>query len=222
MKEWQCQWATMHILKILSIKKLIIDVYRCQSWRSLQYSAMILIVRQYNLQSTRYIFPQLDKTSDFKLDLSVLDDNPPPYSTSPVRNERLLILIPSRSSVAPNKVSSNCLHASPRSRLQVPAGGASQANCWGRCVRVLCPLSSGQISRCHTSVITGDRTHQPRCCSSSITDARAGSYRYQWSNQLQMTPLMNIYQPKILPRANYNHIMHDSAMIPSNRFWCTM
>ena len=103
---------------------------------------MILIVRQYNLQSTRYIFPQLDKTSDFKLDLSVLDDNPPPYSTSPVRNERLLILIPSRSSVAPNKVSSYCLHASPRSRLQVPAGGASQANCWGRCVRVLCPLSS--------------------------------------------------------------------------------
>ena len=176
---------------------------------------------QYNhLQSTRYIFPQLDKTSDFKLDLAVLDDNPPPYSTSPVRNERLLILIPSRSSVAPNKVSSYCLHASPRCRLQVPAGGASQANCWGRCVRVLCPLSSGQISRCHTSVITGDRTHQPRCCSSSITDARAGSYRYQWTNQLQMTPLMNFYRPKILPRANYNHIMHDSAMIPSNRSGC--
>ena len=85
---------------------------------------------------------------------------------------------------------------------------------------ILYPLSSGQISRCHTSVITGDRTHQPRCCSSSITDARAGSYRYQWTNQLQMTPLMNFYQPKILPRANYNHIMHDSAMIPSNRFWC--
>ena len=41
------------------------------------------------------------------------------------------------------------------SRVQVRAGGAPQANCWGR--SVLYTLSStlpGQISRCHTSVIT--------------------------------------------------------------------
>ena len=45
------------------------------------------IIRQYNhLQSTRYIFPQLDKTSDFKLDLAVLDDNPRPLLTRAVRS----------------------------------------------------------------------------------------------------------------------------------------
>ena len=27
-----------------------------------------------------------------------------------------------------------------------------------------------------------------------------------------MTPLMNIYSPKILPCDNYNHIMHDSSI----------
>ena len=103
----------MHLLKILSINKLIYIIAKVEELYN-ECSAMILIARQYNLPSTTYVSPQLDKTSGFKLDLAVLGDNPPPYSGSPVRNEALLIQ--SRSSVAPNKVSSYCLHTYPRSR----------------------------------------------------------------------------------------------------------
>ena len=117
---------------------------------------MILIARQYNLPSTRYIFPRStgqNFDSGFKLDLAVLDDNPPPYSGSPVRNEALLIQ--SRSSVAPNKVSSYCPHTYP---------WWLGSRCWlaerhkptveGGCPRPLSSTLPGQISRCHTSVIT--------------------------------------------------------------------
>ena len=117
---------------------------------------MILIARQYNLPSTRYIFSRStgqNFDSGFKLDLAVLYDNPPPYSGSPVRNEALLIQ--SGSSVAPNKVSPYCPHTYPR----CPGPGAGGRSATSQLLREVCPrpLSStlpGQISRCHTSVIT--------------------------------------------------------------------
>ena len=133
----------MHLLKILSINKLIYIIAYHISCRTLQCSAMILIARQYNLPSTRYIFPRStgqNFDSGFKLDLAVLDDNPPPYLGSPVRNGALLIQ--SRSSVAPNKVSSCCLHTYPR----CPGAGARWRSATSQLlregVRVLCPLNS--------------------------------------------------------------------------------
>ena len=149
---------------------------------------MILIARQYNLPSTRYIFPRStgqNFDSGFKLDLAVLDDNPPPYLGSPVRNEALLIQ--SRSSVAPNKVSSCCLHTYPR---------CPGSRCWlaerhkptveGGCPRPLSSTLPGQISRCHTSVITVDMDTKYISLGTGAPPSQpntpARSYRYQCIN----------------------------------------
>ena len=149
---------------------------------------MILIARQYNLPSTRYIFPRStgqNFDSGFKLDLAVLDDNPPPYLGSPVRNEALLIQ--SGSSVAPNKVSSYCLHTYPR----CPGAGAGRWSATSQLLREVCPrpLSStlpGQISRCHTSVITVDMDTKYISLGTGAPPSQpntpARSYRYQCIN----------------------------------------